>query len=107
VDAIVGLGGTYEMYVGYEEYYGREFMQERDPDLWEFLYGSIGENPDLRVRLLHGETDTVVPHNVSVAFEAVLAEAGYDVRLIPFDGGHWEPGGSHLFVTTIIDAIQP
>ena len=102
VDAIVGLGGTYDMNVGYEELYGRDFMQKRDPDLWEFLYGSIGENPDLRVRLLHGETDTVVPYNVSVAFEVVLAEAGYDVRLIPFDGGHWEPGGSDLFVSTII-----
>ena len=67
--------------------------------------GSIGENPDLRVRLLHGETDTVVQYEVSVAFEDVLAEAGYDVRLIPFDGGHWEPGGSDLFVTTIVEVL--
>jgi hypothetical protein len=36
----------------------------------------------------------------------VPAEAGYDVQLIPFDGGHWEPT-SDLFVPTIIDAIQP
>ena len=39
VDAIVGLGGTHDMFVGYEETggYGRDFMQNRDPDLWEFL----------------------------------------------------------------------
>jgi predicted esterase len=104
VDAFVGLAGTYSVNVGFEEFYGRDFMQARDPDLWEFLYGSIGENPDLRVRLLHGETDTVVPYNESAAFEVVLAEAGYDVRLIPFDGGH---GNLDLLVPTIIDAIQP
>ena len=103
VDAIVGIGGPYGAFVGYEDPYGRDFMRERDPDLWEFLYGSIGENPDLRVRLLHGETATI-PYEVSVAFEVLLAEAGYDVRLIPFDGGNWEPGD--LFVPTIIDVIQ-
>jgi predicted esterase len=105
VDAIVGAAGPYVTFVGYEGLSGREFMQERDPDLWEFLYGSIGENPDLRVRLFHGETDADVPYEVSVAFEAVLAEAGFDVQLTLFDGGHWEP--SDLVVTTIIDAIQP
>jgi acetyl esterase/lipase len=104
VDALVGLAGTYSVNVGYEALYGRDFMQKRDPDLWEFLYGSIGENPDLRVRLIHGETDTVVPYNESVAFEAELTEAGYDVQLIPFDGGH---GNLDLLVPTIIDAIQP
>ena len=104
VDALVGLGANYALFVGHEEYYGRDFMQSRDPDLWEFLYGSIGENPDLRIRLIHGEQDEVVPYNESVAFEAVLAEAGYDVRLIPFDGGH---GNMDLLVPTIIDAIQP
>jgi pimeloyl-ACP methyl ester carboxylesterase len=105
VDAFVGMAGTYSMFVGNEEGYGREFMQERDPDLWEFLYGSIGENPDLRVHLIHGEQDTVVPYDESVVFEAELAEAGYDVRLIPFYGDHGIP--EHLAVPTIIDAIQP
>ena len=100
VDAIVGLGAPYDLYVEYEG----GWVQERDPDLWEFLYGSIGENPDLRVRLLHGETDTVVPYNISVDFEVVLADAGYDVRVIPFDGGH---ANLDLLVPTIIDAILP
>lgn len=91
VDALVGMGGAYDMFVGYEGEFGREWMQEQDPELWEFLHSSIGENPDLTVRLLHGELDSMIPYENSTAFATVLAEAGYDVEVVAFAGGHAEP----------------
>jgi predicted esterase len=103
VDALVGIAGAYDAFVGYDGKYGREFMQEKDPDLWKMLYGSIGLNPDLKVRLLHSETDSVVPYENSVEFEATLAEAGYDVKLIQFIGGHSAP--LELTVQTVMDVF--
>ena len=107
VDAIVGLGGTHDMFVGYEESDMGVTSCRTETRSWGGRVRLDHREPDLRVRLLHGETDTVVPHGVSVAVEVVLAEAGYDVRLIPFDGGHWEPGGSDLFVTTNRGSPRP
>ena len=101
VDALVGIAGAYDGFVGYDGKYGREFMQEKDPDLWKMLYGCIGENPDLKVRLLHGKTDSVIPYENSVEFEATLAEAGYDVKLIQFSGGHTAP--LELTVQTVMN----
>jgi acetyl esterase/lipase len=103
VDALVGIAGAYDAFVGYDGRYGREFMQEKDPDLWEMLYGSIGENLDLKVRLLHSETDSQIPYENSVEFEATLAEAGYDVILIPFRGGHTTP--LDLTVQTVMEVV--
>ncbi len=104
VDALVGIAGAYDGFVGYDGKYGREFMQEKDPDLWKMLYGSIGENPDLKVRLLHSETDWVIPYENSVEFEATLAEAGYDVKLIQFSGGHTKP--LELTVQTVMNVVR-
>jgi predicted esterase len=104
VDALVGIAGPYDAFVGYDGKYGREFMQERNPELWKMFYGSIGENPDLKVRLLHSKTDFVVPYENSVEFEAVLAEAGYDVKLIQFIGGHTTP--LELTVQTVMDVFR-
>jgi dienelactone hydrolase len=91
VDGFVGIAGSYDAFVGYEGKYGREFMLEHDPDLWEVLYGTIGMHPELPVRLLHADPDSIIPYENSVGFEAVLAEAGYDVELTKFDGGHIVP----------------
>jgi len=104
VDALVGIAGPYDAFVGYDGKWGREFMQEKDPDLWKMLYGSIGENPDLKVRLLHSQTDPVIPYENSVEFEATLAEAGYDVKLIQFSGGHTTP--LELTVQTVMDVVR-
>jgi predicted esterase len=104
VDALVGIAGPYDGFVGYDGKYGREFLQEEDPDLWKLFYGSIGENPDLKVRLLHSETDSTIPYENSVEFEATLAEAGYDVKLIQFSGGHNVP--LELTVETVMDAVK-
>jgi acetyl esterase/lipase len=104
VDALVGIAGAYDGFVGYDGKYGREFMQEKDPDLWKMLYGCIGENADLKVRLLHSEKDSVIPYENSVEFEATLAEAGYDVNLIQFSGGHSPPLG--LTVQTVMNVAR-
>jgi dienelactone hydrolase len=104
VDALVGIAGPYDAFVGYDGEYGREFLQEKDPDLWKLFYDSIGENPDLIVRLLHGKTDSVVPYENSVGFEATLAEAGYDVKLIQFSGGHSPP--LELTVQTVMNVAR-
>ena len=92
VDGLVGVAGLYERMVGYEGLYGRAFLQEHEPDLWEMLWGTVGLHPELRVRLLHGDADTAPPPEVSAAFATVLAEAGYDVELVEFEGGHYAPG---------------
>jgi dienelactone hydrolase len=104
VDALVGIAGPYDAFVGYDGKYGREFMQEKDPDLWKMLYSSIGENRDLIIRLLHGKIDSTVPYENSAEFEAVLAEAGYDVKLIQFSGGHTTP--LELTVQTVMDVVR-
>ena len=104
VDGLAGVAGTYDIYVGYEGLYGRDFLLEHEPDLWEMLWGTVGLHPDLRVRLLHGDSDLTVPLEVSAAFEAVLAEAGYDVELVEFAGGHFAPGD--LVVETVMGLIS-
>lgn len=88
VDALVGIAGVYDGFVGSEGRLGREWLQANDPALWDLLYSAVGKNPELKVRLLHGEHDGMIPLENSLAFEAVLLEAGYDVELITFDGGH-------------------
>jgi hypothetical protein len=104
VDGLVGIAGTYERYVGHEGRYGRDWLQEREPDLWEMLWGTVGLHPELRVRLLHGDSDTLVPLEVSAGLETVLKEAGYDVDLIEFDGGHGAP--HDLVIETVMDLVE-
>jgi hypothetical protein len=92
VDGLVGVAGVYDAMVGYEGLYGRDFLQEHEPELWEMLWSTVGLHPELRVRLLHGDADTSPPPENSAAFETVLAEAGHDVELVEFEGGHDAPG---------------
>jgi hypothetical protein len=108
VDGFVGIGGGYAALVGYESEegpYDREFLLEHEPDLWELLHGSIGLHPELRVRLLHGDADWMIPYEQSAEFEAVLAEAGYDVELVEFAGGHTIPHGD-LLVETVMELVE-
>ena len=88
VDAVVGMGGDYDVFVPiYDGKYGRTYQQERDPDLWEFLSSPLGANPELKVRLIHGTSD-FIPVTDAEELIALLADAGYDVELATFDGGH-------------------
>ncbi len=107
VDALVGMAGPYEAFVPtYDGKYGRAYQQERDPEQWSFLSSSIGANPDLKVRLIHGESDSGPPPENSAEFAAMLAGAGYDVgEVIAFDGGHWVT--TELVIPTVMELIGP
>lgn len=106
VDALVGMGGAYDLFVpAYEGKYGRAYQQENDPELQEFLAGSIGTNPELEVHLIHGEADYTIPYENSVGFADMLADAGYDVHLTGFDGGHSEP--KDVTGSTSLEVIGP
>ena len=104
VDGLVGIAGTYERYVGHEGKYGHDWLLEREPDLWEMLWGTVGLHPELRVRLLHGKSDSTIPLVVSAGFEGALADAGYDVALVEFDGGHGAP--SDLVAETVMELVS-
>ncbi|MDJ0665448.1 MAG: hypothetical protein QNJ75_12925 [Acidimicrobiia bacterium] len=104
VDVLVGVAGPYDQFVpAYDGKYGRAYQQERDAAQWEFLSSAIGANPELKIRLLHGDSDSSPPYENSEEFAAVLSDAGYDVELEAFEGGHWIP--FDLIVPTIMEAI--
>lgn len=95
VDGYVGING------GYDAVWVSELPAELDPDLWETLRGTVGLHPELRVRLIYGDADPRSPREAAVAFEAVLAEAGYDVEVVEFAGGHTAP--HDLTTETVVD----
>jgi len=67
-------------------------LREEDPELWETMdpCTHIGGNPDLVVRLIHGDDTDVdwyeVPRQVSVDLHQAPAEDGYDAELTLLDG---------------------
>jgi len=85
VDAFIGIGG------GYDDFAGP--LQERDPELWQMVdpYAYLGQNLDLRIRLIHGERDDMVRPEHAVQFNDALAEPGYDTSLTLWDGKHRVP----------------
>lgn len=92
VDALVGGAGAYDLYVPViDGLYGRAYQQEFDPELQQFLASAVGLDPTLKVRLVHGTADSMIPLTNSVDFEAALSDAGYDVELTTFEGGHQDP----------------
>ena len=102
----MAVAGIYDVFVPiYDGKWGRVFQQERYPELWEFLSSSIGANPDLKIRLLHGESDSGVSYENSAAFARTLIDAGYDVEVVAFDGGHWVP--TELLIPTVMELIGP
>jgi len=104
VDAVVGMGGDNDVFVPiYDGKWGRAYQQERDPELWEFLSSSIGVNSDLKVRLIHGTSD-FIPVEDAAEFAALLSDAGYDVELVTFDGGH-EVAPPELLFPTVMEVV--
>lgn len=94
VDALVGYEGPYNWATQPVFNDAGDFVTlgEEDPELLETInpYSHIGGNPDLVVRLIHGDdTDAEwyeVPRQVSVEFHQALAEAGYSAELTLLDG---------------------
>ncbi len=91
VDGLVGIGGSYDVFWGYEGFHEAGWMEKQNPDLWSRVEGRLRSRPDTKVRLVHGTADATISHDVSVAFESILSEAGFDVELALFDGGHGTP----------------
>jgi acetyl esterase/lipase len=88
-DAVVAYEGPYEFATtNYGGVVDHTYLQQEDPELLEAIdpYSHIGRNPDLQVRLIHGDDwgafwyDT--PLDESIELHQVLADAGYDVDLI-------------------------
>jgi pimeloyl-ACP methyl ester carboxylesterase len=103
VDGLVGIAGAYDAFLGTEGKYGREWMQQQDSDLWKMLKSMIDGNLSLRVRLLHSKKDDTIPYDNSLAFQAPLEAAGYDVKLIDVNGGHWVP--PDLVVESVMNVL--
>jgi pimeloyl-ACP methyl ester carboxylesterase len=104
VDALVGLAGAYDMFVpAYEGKYGRGYQQARNSEQGQFLASAVGLNPGLRIRLIHGTRDSTIPYENSPEFAEVLSEAGYDVQVVDFEGGHGVD--SELTLSTILGLI--
>lgn len=106
VDALIGVAGAYDIFVPiYNGKWGRAYQQEEDPELAGFLSSSIGANPDLKVRLIHGRADNIAACSEWDNLGAALASIGYDVRTEFFDGGHEVP--TDLAIATILNVIGP
>jgi acetyl esterase/lipase len=115
LDVLVGYEGPYDW--AFHDYgQGSPFpLGEEDPDQWEAInpYAHIGGNPDLVVRLIHGDDLDVAwyetPRDVSVDFNQVLLEAGYDAELTLLEGashGSLLSLGSEAFDVTVQQALQ-
>jgi acetyl esterase/lipase len=91
---LVGLAGPYDVRqftLLLASFFGTRY--EVDPTPWEAgnAFTDLGENPDLRVLLVHGDLDDVVPVEMSRQFETALSESGYEVELQILAGaGHAE-----------------
>lgn len=105
VDALIGIAGAYDVGMPiFDGEYGRAFQQEQDPEMQEFLAGAIGANPDLKIRLIHGTDDFVAVEGVE-EFVALLDDAGYDVQLTTWPGGHDEPP-IELLLAALVDVVD-
>ena len=84
VDAFIGIGGAY---------FWAESLQERNQGLWKIVSppSHLGSELDTPIRLLQGERDTTVRPEISEEFRDILHKAGYDTKLIMYDGTHRVP----------------
>lgn len=108
--AVVGLAGSYDP----SDTPGdpRNALQKSDPDLYRRIIPvtHLGSNPELKVWLLHGRADSIIPVESSNRFDTALREAGYDVTLTVLeDVDHFltspePPNPPHVY-DTVIQAI--
>lgn len=89
VGRFVGLAGPYDptLYSAVlASYFGTRF--EDDPTPWAAgsAYSYLTENPDLRMLLIHGDDDDLVPIRSSEVFFESASEAGYDVTFEELSG---------------------
>jgi acetyl esterase/lipase len=85
----VGLAGAYDvsrLTQFLPSFFGTRYEVDSAP--WEdgSAYFHLGENPELRVLLVHGTVDEVVPVDFSEDFGVALEAAGYAVEVEILDG---------------------
>lgn len=91
-DALIAFEGSYDYATTAYGSWDHTILKDEDPELWHAInpYSHIGRNPDLQVRLIHGDDLDLnwydVPPEVSREFYQALADAGYDVELIIVEG---------------------
>lgn len=92
-DALVAFEGGYEFATtNYGGVIDHTYLKQKDPELLEAInpYSHIGRNPDLQVRLIHGDDFDEFWYDIrpedSIAMHQALADAGYDVELIVVEG---------------------
>jgi hypothetical protein len=114
-DVLVGYEGPYDWATHDYQQVNLVPLHDDDPEQWEAInpYVHIGENPDLIVRLIHGDDADVawyeVPRSVSVDFNQALLEAGYDTELILLEGASHSAlsyPGSEAIEVTVQQALQ-
>lgn len=88
-DAFVGYEGPYD--VATVDYANGRVPRDPPDEEAADPYAHIGGNPDLVVRLVHGDAEDIAwfdtPMFVSERFAKALDAAGYDVELIVVEGG--------------------
>ena len=92
-DALIGFEGAYHRATTViNSAIDHTYLKDEDPELWEAInpYSHIGGNPDLQIRLVHGDDDDTnwsdIPPEVSIDFHQALADAGYDVEFTILEG---------------------
>jgi acetyl esterase/lipase len=109
-DGFVGVAGPYDTDL-LDPFMGVFFGKDRadDPASWDDgnPHNHIGENPNLIVRLVHGELDIVAPIEFSILLNDDLAEAGYDVQLaVVEDGNHSSVVDPRSDGTLVVETVK-
>ncbi|KAA3642698.1 MAG: alpha/beta hydrolase [Chloroflexi bacterium] len=93
VDRYIGMSGSYDYFEQLQATNGTVGLRNIDIELWSLVspYAFMGDNMDLRVRLIHGIQDPTVPVPIAFDFQEALLNTGYDsVLRLPEDGHNLE-----------------
>jgi acetyl esterase/lipase len=110
VDRFVGLAGPYDptLYSAVlTGYFGTRLEEDSAP--WEAgsPYSYLDDNPDLRMLLIHGTEDDLVPIRSSELLAEAAADAGLEVALEELPGAtHMEARSPNLVTDLIADFVK-
>ncbi|WP_062466312.1 alpha/beta hydrolase [Demequina maris] len=110
-DAFVGYEGPYD--VATVDYTNDRAPLDPPGDEAADPYAQIGGNPELMLRLLHGDAEDFswfdVPLSVSEDFADALSTAGYDAEVVVVEGGEhieiWEDTPPQLAVVAQVQEL--
>jgi dipeptidyl aminopeptidase/acylaminoacyl peptidase len=110
VDRFVGLAGPYDptLYSAVlTGYFGTRLEEDSAP--WEAgsPYSYLDDNPSLKMLLIHGTDDDLVPIRSSELLAEAAADAGLDVELEELPGAsHMEARSPNLVAALIIEFVK-